>query len=186
MGKVAIPPNLIPMVAAGDQNAFEELYRLTYRPLFSFLVSLTSNQEDASDLLQETYLKVYTSASRYTERGNSLAWIMKIGKNLFLMQQRSRKNDFVYLDDRDSGAAEIPFDNIADSETRTVIQEMFDALSREERTIVVLHEISGFKHKEIADLLELPLGTVLSKYNRAINKLRSQADLTENGDANDK
>lgn len=180
IGRTQALSDLLFRVADGDEKAFEELYRLTYKPLFSFLVSLTTNLEDARDILQETYLKVFVSAHLYKNSGNPLAWIMKIGKNIFLMQERSHKNDFVYMDNRDAVPPEIPFDNISDFETRELIQELFQILTQQERSIIVLHEISGFKHREIADLLDLPLGTVLSKYNRAIRKLRSHVLFEEN------
>jgi len=179
MGRTTALSDMLFKVADGDNKAFEELYRLTYKPLFSFLVSLTSNLEDARDIMQETYLKVFVSAHLYKDSGNPLAWIMKIGKNIFLMQERSHNNEFVYMDNRDAVLSDIPFDSISDFETREFIQELFQILTQQERSIIVLHEISGFKHREIADLLDLPLGTVLSKYNRAIRKLRSHVMLEE-------
>ena len=86
MNHVLIPPDLLPKIAKGDKAAFEQLYQLTYKPVFSFLLSLTMNQDDAKDLLQETFLRVYGSAHLYRQ-GNPMAWIMKIGKNLFLMEK---------------------------------------------------------------------------------------------------
>ena len=175
MAKVVIPSDLMSRVAGGDEKAFEELYRLTYRPLFSFLLSLTADQESASDLMQETYLSVYVSAHKYREQGNPLAWIMKIGKNLFLMGKRRKDNNLIFLEDPGEGRQDIAFDSIEDGESRELLQMLFEILSQEERSIVTLHDLSGFKHREIAEILGLPVGTVLSKYHRATKKMRERA-----------
>lgn len=179
MEKVAIPTDLLPRIAGGDEKAFEELYRLTYRAVFSFLLSLTANQDDARDLMQETYMKVFVSARLYQERGNPLAWIMTIGKNLFLMGSRKRKSGIVYLDDCTEWATDIPFDSVSDLETRDILRRLFAELSAEERSVVTLHDISGFTFREIAELLDIPHGTVMSKYHRAFSKLRERSKQTE-------
>ncbi len=175
MAKATIPSDLMAKVASGDEKAFEELYRLTYRPLFSFLLSLTADQENARDLMQETYLSVFVSAKNYREQGNPLAWIMKIGKNLFLMGKRNKDNNIILLEDTDESFREISFNSIEDIETRELLQMLFMILSREERSIIALHDLSGFKHREIAEILEIPVGTVLSRYHRAIRKMREKA-----------
>lgn len=175
MTRVTIPSELMTRVAAGEEKAFEELFRLTYRPLFSFLLSLTADQEKASDLMQETYLRVYISAGRYKDFGNPMAWIMKIGKNLFLMDRRKKENSIIYVENPGEVVPEIPFDSISDIEARETLRILFEILTPQERTIVTLHEISGFRNREIAELLELPIGTVLSKYYRAIGKMKKKA-----------
>ena len=172
MAKVAIPSHLMPRIADGDEKAFEELYRLTYRPLFSFILSMTADEEKARDLMQETYLRVYVSAGRYRDLGNPLAWIMKIGKNLVLMDKRNKDSSLIFMEEPELNAPEISFDSITDMEARETLQLLFESLSAEERSIVSLHDLSGFRHREIAEILELPLGTVLSKYNRAVRKMR--------------
>lgn len=175
MGKTLLSSDLMALVAKGDKKAFEDLYRATYRQLFSFLLSLTADQDTARDIMQETYLKVYVSAQKYRDKGNPLAWIMTIGKNQFLMQKRKEKGNVVYIDDSDDSMQVPAFDCISDVEARETLEVMFRILSRQERCIVTLHDISGFKHKEIAELIELPAATVISKYNRAMKKLHIEA-----------
>ncbi len=175
MAKAVISSDLMQRVASGDEKAFEELYRLTYRPLFSFLLSLTADQESAKDLMQETYLSIFVSAPKYREQGNPLAWIMKIGKNLFLMGKRSKESSTVFLEDSGESINEISFNSVEDIEARELLQTLFAILSREERSIVTLHDLSGFRHREIAEILEMPVGTVLSKYYRAVRKMREKA-----------
>ena len=185
MERPQIPPELMALVAKGDKNAFEEVYRLTHRQLFSFLLSLTADQERARDIMQETYLKTYVAARQYREKGNPFAWILTIAKNLFLMSERDRNNNVSFIDDTKEEIAGISYDEIEDIEAKEIIQAMFRILSRQERCIVVLHDVSGFKHKEIAGILKIPLGTVLSKYSRAVGKMREKGremGITENED----
>ena len=173
MNHVFIPPDLIPEIAQGNKEAFEQLYQLTYKPVFSFLLSLTMNQDDAKDLLQETYLRVYGSAHLYRQ-GNPMAWIMKIGKTLFLMEKRKRK-PIPLSDPEIKNDVRISWDSVENAETRILLEQLFVVLSEEEREIVVLHATGGFRHREIAQMMDMPLGTVLVKYNRAIKKLRKSA-----------
>ena len=173
MNHVLIPPDLLPKIANGDKAAFEQLYQLTYKPVFSFLLSLTMNQDDAKDLLQETYLRVYGSAHLYRQ-GNPMAWIMKIGKTLFLMDKRKKKPEPV-SDPEVFKDVQIKLDSVENVETRILLEQLFLVLSEEEREIVVMHVTGGFRHREIAEMLDMPLGTVLVKYNRAMKKLKKSA-----------
>ena len=119
--------------------------------------------------MQDTYVKVCLNASQYQAQGKPMAWILTIARNLSLMRIRSQKR-----------IADIPdyeWDAIADensefrSEDRMVLKAALDKVSKEESQIVVLHAVAGLKHREIAEMMDMPLATVLSKYNRAIKKL---------------
>lgn len=106
-----------------------------------------------------------------------MAWVMKIGKNLFLMKQRQNSPTIISLDvqedlDKNYKTA-LSFDNVKDVETRIWLEQLFSVLSEEERNIVIMHLVEGLKHREIADLLDIPLGTVLPKYKRALKKMEN-------------
>lgn len=177
MQKIFIPPDLLFRIAKGDEEAFEQFYYLTYKPLYAFLLSLTMNQEDAQDLMQETYLRVHGSAHLYKDQGNPMAWVMKIGKNLFLMRQRRAKPVTISIDAQEdlekSYKNSLSFNNIKDAEDRIWMEQLFSVLSEEERNIIIMHLAEGLKHREIAQLLDIPLGTVLPKYKRALKKLEN-------------
>ena len=169
--KVYIDERILERVREGDQDAFRELYEVSYRPLYAFLVSYTQNAEDAKDLLQDTYVQIFSNIHQYQSRGNPMAWMMKVAKNLFLMKKR--KEQVAVLVNYDEMANEIGFSEITNIENRMVLEKMFELLSVDERNIIVLHDVSGLKHREIAKVLSMPLGTVISKYNRGIKKLQS-------------
>lgn len=145
------------------------LYELASPAVYSFALSILRNTHDAEDVLQDLFVAVYNSASSY-RRGNPMAWILTITKNLCLMKIRSRsKTEDISEDDWLKIA--LPEDGVS-QEDRMVINACLERLTDTERQIVVLHAVSGIKHREIAKLLDLPLATVLSKYNRTLKKLR--------------
>ncbi|MBR1470946.1 MAG: RNA polymerase sigma factor [Lachnospiraceae bacterium] len=157
-------------LAKGHTEAMEELYELTKTAVYGYIFSILKNAQDAEDILQDTYVKVCMNADQYTARGKPMAWILTIARNLSLMRIRSQK--------RMTDIPDYEWEAIADgngnfgTEDRMVLQAALTQLSEEESRIVMLHAVSGLKHREIADMMDMPLATVLSKYNRAIKKLQ--------------
>lgn len=169
--KVHIDERLFERIRQGEQDAFRELYEVSYRPLYAFLLSYTLNIEDAQDLLQDTYIQILKNCHMYREKGNPMAWIMKIAKNLFLMKSREEKEAVLNYEDLEN---ELGFEDITNVDNRIVLEKMFELLSVEERNLIIMHDISGLKYREIAKLLDMPLGTVLSRYHRGIRKLQKE------------
>ena len=81
-GKGVSDETLLKQVGTGDREAFRQLYQNTDRTVYSFILSIVKNPSDAEEILQETYLKVWTSASGYVGQGKPLAWIFTIARNL--------------------------------------------------------------------------------------------------------
>lgn len=166
--------DLLLRIADGDNDAFEELYYETYQSVYAYLMSLTKDPDDAQDLMQDTYIRIRGACHLYKDQGMPMAWILRIAKNLFLMKIRKEGN-------RDNAISELKildkstFDNIEDVDTRMYLNKLFTQISEEERNIIILHVVGGLKNREIAEALGIPIGTVLSKYNRAIKKLQEIA-----------
>ena len=167
--KVYIDGKLFERIRFGDQDAFRELYEISYQPLYAFLLSYTQNRDDAQDLLQDTFVQILKKCQLYQEQGNPMAWIMKIAKNLFLSKCRNNSSEYLNYEDMEN---ELGFDVMMNAENRMMLEKMFEILSLDERNLIILHDVSGLKHKEIAELLDMPLGTVLARYNRSIRKLQ--------------
>ncbi len=157
-------------IAANDMDAFETLYNLTKRSVYSYALSILKNQEDAMDVLQETFLKIRGAAHLYRPMGKPLAWIFTITRNLSM--SRLRTNVRVNVLSNELLEDDLSLSYKISSDDKLVLQAALKILDQEEREIILLHAISGFKHREIAKALSLSLGTVLSKYHRGINKLR--------------
>lgn len=164
--------NYLIKIANGDKSALSFLYEKTQASVYGFALSLTKNRADAEDVLQDTYLKVWHNAANYKAGTSPMAWLLTIAKNLSLMKLREhgKKQDIAPEEwDVIFQAA----DETASIEDRHLLEAALTILSDEEREVVLLHSVSGLKHREIADLLSMALPTVLSKYHRGLKKLRN-------------
>lgn len=162
---------LLLRVAAGDQDAFAGLYHRTRAAVYALALSILKNAHDAQDITQDAFVRIWENAPEYRPQGSPMAWILTITRNLARMQLR-RSARHTDLDEAEWNA--IPADLPAVTpEDRHLLQTALAALSDEERKVILLHAVSGLKHREIAAVLELPLPTVLSKYHRALKKLRA-------------
>lgn len=158
--------NLMKEVTQGSERAFEELYEGMKRGVFALAYSYLRNYEDAEDVLQQTFLTVKRKAYLYRVGTDARAWIFQIAKNAALDELRKRKQ-------RKEGEL-LQEEGV---ETPVVfLDELTARLSEEEREIVIMHAVWGYKHKEIAEEKGLPLGTVTWKYNEAIKKLRKEQE----------
>lgn len=168
--KRPIDDRIILNIAEGDMDAFHHLYEQTSSSVYGFALSITKNTHDAEDVLQETFLSVYGKAPDYEPHGKPMAWILTIAKNAALTKLR-KANRTEELDDTRT-LIESQLSVIQSTEHKLIIERVFQVLADDEKQIVMLHAVSGLKHREIASLLGLPTGTVLSKYNRAIKRLK--------------
>ena len=167
---------LLPRVGQGDTSALEALYVQTERAVYALALSILRDPEKAQDVTQEVYLKVRAAAHLYVPQGKPLAWLFTITKNLCRDVQRTRGR----TDQAPEGLEDVArFSYVSDPTDRLVLEAALKALGDEERQVVLLHAVSGLKHREIAQDLGLPLSTVLSRYNRALKKLKRY--LTEEG-----
>ena len=162
---------LLSGIAAGRPEDMSELYSRTRTAVYSLALSYLGNAHDAQDITQDTFVQVWERAGQYRPNGSPMGWLLTVCRNLALM--RIRKADR-HADLDDSGWDAIPAEEKGLSvEERALLQDALALLDKNERRVVMLHAAAGMKHREIAVLLEMPLATVLSKYHRAIKKLRA-------------
>lgn len=161
---------LLLRVGQGDRDAFARLYALTRGAVYALALSLLRDSQEAQDVSQDTFVKVWESAPGYQSQGSPMAWLLTIARNLARSRLRQGGRQ-VELDEEEWNALPASLPAVT-SEDRVVLQEALAGLGAEERQIVLLHAVTGLKHREIALLLELPLSTVLSKYHRGLKKLK--------------
>jgi RNA polymerase sigma-70 factor (ECF subfamily) len=149
----------------------DALYNTAYR--------MTRNSEDAEDLIQETYLKAYKYYDKFQEGTNLKAWLFKIMKNTFINAYRKRQQvppetDFGEIEGSfESLVSEEVIRSIKDPEEELVagvldedIQSALEELPEDFRMVVLLADLEGFSYKEIAGILDVPVGTVMSRLYR--------------------
>ena len=165
----------ISRLANGDNSACAEIYEEARSSVYAFALSMVKNSQDAEDAMHDTFVAIFTHAQSYKPQGKPLAWILTVTRNFCLRSLKknqrsvSREEDWERYEEESSDEAE-------QTEKRLIIHEMLKLLSDEERQIITLHAVSGLKHRQIAELLDIPLSRVLSKYNRAIKKLQNKTE----------
>lgn len=158
-------------IGRGDTAALAELYKLTHAGVYAAALSVMANAHDAEELCHDAYLRIWEASPNYRAKGTPMAWMLTVTRNLCLMELR-RRGKTAGLSEEEWNAIPAKAEAVS-VEDRAVLQDALASLSPEERQIVLLHAVSGLRHRETAKLLALPLGTVLSKYNRAMAKLRA-------------
>ncbi len=154
------------LVGKGDADAFSLLYKETAKGVYAFLYSYYNNRHNTEDGLQSAFLKIKLNAHTYKSGTNAKAWILQIAKNQAL-------NDLKKYNKGDLDADALL--NVSESGREgslEVFEALNKALNQEEKQVVILHVLWGYKHREIGDLLQMPTGTVTSKYKTSIKKLK--------------
>jgi RNA polymerase sigma-70 factor (ECF subfamily) len=147
--------------------------------LYKTALRLTRSSEDAEDLLQETYLKAYRHYASFQPGTNLKAWLFKILKNTFINEYRRRKQlpvqvDFGELEETfesalsntDATAARTPEGELLEASLDAEVRTSLVALPHNYKVVVLLADIEGYAYKEIADILAIPVGTVMSRLYR--------------------
>lgn len=158
------------LITQGNQQALAGLYESTHTAVYGFVLSICRNVPDAEDILQDVYLKIWQNAASYSSCGKPMAWIFTIARNLALMCLRQNSHTTtVSPEEWQRYFQALPGTSPEDS---LLLTALLSQLNDSERQILTLHALTGFRHREIAGLLDLPLSTVLSKYHRSLKKLR--------------
>ncbi len=170
--------NYIKKISNNDQNALELLYNDTRNYVYRFALSIVKNCSDAEDIMQDTYVNINKYAKNYNSRQKPLAWILTITKNLCLNKLKANKNriatDYSEVEQTLGSKVDHAFN-------KTLLKTIIEVLDDSERQIFILNSIDNYKFREIASLLDLKLSTVLSKYHRAIKKIRFIYSLEKDG-----
>ncbi len=165
---------------AGDHQAFAQLYSLHKRRIYSLCLRMVGNVAEAEDLTQEAFLQLHRKIATF--RGDSAfsTWLHRLAVNVVLMQLRKKGLALISLDEAMEPAAEerpgrtfgAPDLSLSGAIDRLALQRAIDNLPAGYRLIFVLHDIEGFEHNEIADLLECSIGNSKSQLHKARLKLR--------------
>ena len=170
---------LLPAVARGNVSAFEELYDRYASTVYALLLRILSNADDAQEVLQETFVKAWTSAKMFDSlRGSEVAWLISIARSRGIDRLRSRK---VRIEREDEAGREISFlapattaDSAVQSEERTAVRSALAELPDPQRVALELAYFEGLSQSEIAARLNEPLGTIKTRMQLGMKKLRER------------
>lgn len=180
---------LVALAQKGSTNSFNKLVDKYHSRIYSLTYQMTSNREDAEDLTQEIFIKAFEALPRFKGRSSFYTWLYRIGINKTINYRKKRNRnrpisidaldqdityDEVYaeLDSKDS-----PLRHIGLNELQVKLNEAMQKLSLKHRTVVVMHDIEGIPHDEIAKIVGVSVGTIRSRLFYARRQL--QADLGE-------
>lgn len=167
--KRPIDEEWIACIAAGDMDALRRLYDAVGDKVYGFALSLVRHPQDAEDVLQETFLRIHAHAGEYRPQGKPLAWIFTIARHLALDKCRQQSRMQTLPD----AEAAVDLSAVTQADQRMLLDHLLNHLTQEDRQILILHAVVGMKHREIAAVMGLPLNTVLSRYHRGLNRLKS-------------
>lgn len=155
----------------GNTDAFEYIYNETKRVVFYCALSILKDHGLAEDIMQNTYIKVKQYCHSYHKGTKPIAWITTIARNLSINEHNRRKRELYtdFSDYNQHGTYSI-------SDDKLVLSSAFKYLNERERQLVIMHVLGGLKHRELAEIFNMPLGTVLFKYNSALKKLRKRIE----------
>ncbi len=175
---------LVKHAQRGDLAAFDELIERYKQRLYATIYHMTSNHADANDLLQDTFVKAYRSLKKFKGRSSFYTWVYRIAVNRTInFLKRSRRRTVLSLDNVDSGihtdpdfvelmSHETPRREAGLNELQTRLNEALQKLSESHRAVVVMHDIQGMTHADIAAVIKCSEGTVRSRLFYARQQLQ--------------
>jgi len=169
------PEFLVAKIKNGDKEAFMRLVGLYQQKVFVLTYSMVHEREDALDLVQETFLRLYEKINTYRSGENFNAWLMKMARNIcldFIRRQKVRKKES--LDQLSPERLDLADDNQdpAHFNTGELISRAVVRLPAKQQAVFILHHYQELKYEEIAKELKISIGTVKSLHYKAVRKLR--------------
>ena len=173
-----------------DTKRRERVFEVEFLPqidaLYNFAFHLTFDEDDANDLVQETYLKAFRFIDSYEAGTNAKAWLFKILKNAFINHYRKKAKRPNRVDYEEIVTFQNAENDTNFSSYMDLREEMFQGMMGDEvtnainslpvdfRTVILLCDIEGFKYEEISKIIDIPIGTVRSRLHRARNMLKEK------------
>jgi RNA polymerase sigma-70 factor (ECF subfamily) len=161
---------LLLKIKKGNREAMQDLYAQTRRGLYAFILPYLHDNQLTEDVMQDTYLKVMDNIQSFQANAQGMNWILTIARNtaLNLIKIRGRETQV----EREVLEETFPSTEDVYDLGSPIITLAKKILSKDEQTILFLYAISEYKHREIALILDIPIGTVTWKYNEAIKKMK--------------
>ena len=176
---------IVQRVQNGEVSAFNQLVQKYRQPLFSTIYNMTGNREDATDIAQEVFIKAFQSIKRFRGQASFYTWLYRIAVNSSItFIKRAKKQRFINYETIDETLVSSEILEYFTAKTKTEkgallkelqekLNEALQKLSPNHRIVVILHEVEGMSHKEIADITKTSEGTVRSRLHYAKKMLQA-------------
>ena len=177
---------LIALIAEGDEGSLGKLYDETNRLLYSLALQILSDKDDAEEVVLDVYKYVWKSASGYDpDQSNPSTWLVMLTRSRAIDKLRSRKTPHEILEtfEGELSSTDIsPEDSVMGFEKRKIVLDALSGLSPKQRKVIELSYFSQFNQSEIAEMLDIPVGSVKSTIRLAKEKLKKTLILFESDD----
>jgi RNA polymerase sigma-70 factor (ECF subfamily) len=178
------PPAIDPLIEqclGGDQAAWEQIVRLYWRKVFNVAYKFVGAHDQAEDLTQEIFLKIFRSLATFDRRANFQTWLISVSRNLCIDHYRSVRKERQTID-RDVAAEDLspaaatasPLATLENRDLASLLRRALQTLPQSLRVAVLLRDLQELSYLEIAERLNLPEGTVKSRINRGRRELARQ------------
>lgn len=163
----------------GQMDAFDEVYHQTKTSVYYTILGILKDPSLSEDIMQETYLKALDKIHQFKPKYLFVTWLTTIAKNLAINEYNRRKREL----SMDTEEHDYMFSQSSDAYNEAILRELMVHLTEDERLIILYHIVENYKFKDIAKMLDKPLGTVTWSYQNALKKLR---DKVKEGDLDEK
>ncbi len=175
-----IAPDILERSAAGNLDAFEEIYKATSSFVYNVALRVTRNSANAEEVTQDVFMKIYRNLKSFGFRSSFKTWVYRITVNTAINHYRKSGKEERSRVDYDNVIETLP-DNrpetaIEQSDSQARLNALLDRLSPEHKTCLILREIEGLSYAEIAGALNIPLNTVRTRLKRARQALLAEAE----------
>jgi RNA polymerase sigma-70 factor (ECF subfamily) len=176
---------LVERSKGGDLAAFEELVVMYQKQVYNLGYRMMGSEEDACDMAQEAFLKAFRSIRKFNGKSSFGTWVYRIAVNVCIDELRRRKKvklyPVVHNDNPETGSGklitdtgDLPEERIERQETRKQVQRAINRLAEDYRAKIILRDIQGRTYQEIAEILDINIGTVKSRISRARQSLKEE------------
>jgi RNA polymerase sigma-70 factor (ECF subfamily) len=167
---------LVQMAQNGDTDVFKQLFDTNVRRIYAFCLRMAMNRETAEEITQDVFVKAWEKLHTFRGESKFTSWLHSIAVNEFLMRKRSEKRflqkfmttDNIYQFDKHADGSESHY------HTNIDLEKAISVLPEQAKAVFVLHDIEGYQHKEIADMMNIEIGTTKAHLHRARKLLREE------------
>jgi len=164
---------LINLARNGDNNAFKELFQLNVSHIYAICLRFSACRDLAEELTQRVFIKAWEKLKTFKKASKFSTWLHRIAVNEFLMYKRKEKN-FLKILTKNESLTNVVHRQDINIETNIDLEKAITSLPKQAKIILILHDIEGYKHKEISSMLHIETGTSKANLHRARKLLREE------------
>ncbi len=176
-----IKPVYIEKLKEHNDEAFDYIYQMTKKGVYAVIFSIVRDYDETEDIMQDVYMKMIRSLHQYQPNTNFYNWLLQIARHSAIDYYRRKSKETTYqAEDYDQTFQS----KIPDPAETDAFESMMQILDEEERMVVLLKVIDQMKHREIAKLMNKPIGTILWIYQKAMKKLKEIGGYDDDQESN--